>query len=80
MLQGQALKHMLTSSLGFHTSSLGFHIGSLDSHAQAYTLNTTHSGGRVLRFDDLNHSNPSCALMFIRNPHNRQTAKAPSSS
>ena len=49
------------------------------SYAQAYTLNTTHSGGRVLRSGGLNHSKPLCPPVFILNPHNRQTAKAPSS-
>jgi hypothetical protein len=47
------------------------------SYALAYTLNTTHSGGRVLRSGGLNHSKPSCPLVFFLNPHNRQTAKTP---
>jgi hypothetical protein len=42
-----------------------------------YSIQHTHSEGRVLHSGGLNHSNPSCALVFIPNPHNRQTAKAP---
>jgi hypothetical protein len=57
-----------------------------DSHTLKYTrlhtysIQHTHSGGRVLCSGGLNHYNPSCAPMFIPHPHNRQTAKAPSSS
>jgi hypothetical protein len=56
------------------------------SHTQAHTLRFTHSiqhthsGGRVLRSGGMNHYNPSCALVFLINPYNRQTAKAHSSS
>jgi hypothetical protein len=43
------------------------------THAYTHTQHT-HSGGRVLRSGGLNHYNPSCALVFIPNPPNRQTA------
>jgi hypothetical protein len=39
-----------------------------------YSIQLTHSGGRVLRSDGLNHYNPSCPLVFIPNSRDRQTA------
>jgi hypothetical protein len=48
------------------------------THTQAlkltYSIQHTHSGGRVLRSGGLNHSKPLCALAFFPYPHNRQTA------
>jgi hypothetical protein len=43
-------------------------------HTLTHSIQHTHSGGRVLRFGGLNHYNPSCALVFIPNPHNRKNA------
>jgi hypothetical protein len=51
-------------------------------HTSSITLSIllTHSGGGVLRSGGLNHSNPSCPLVFFHLPTDRQTAKALSSS
>jgi hypothetical protein len=42
-----------------------------------YSIQVTHSGGRVLRSGGLNHYNPSCPLVLIPNPPNRQPLRPP---
>jgi hypothetical protein len=42
-----------------------------------YSIQLTHSGGRVLRSGGLDHYNPSCPLVFIPNSTNRQLLRPP---
>ena len=51
--------------------------GQTQSHAHTYSIQLTHSGGRVLRSSGLNHYNPLSPLVFIRNSLNSQTLRPP---
>jgi hypothetical protein len=46
-------------------------------HAQLHSIQLTHSGGRVLRSDGLNHYNPSNPLVFYQISPNRQPLRPP---
>jgi hypothetical protein len=51
--------------------------GRTQSHAHTYSIQLTHSGGRVLRSGGLNHYNPSCPLVFIPNSLDKQPLRPP---
>jgi hypothetical protein len=43
-----------------------------DTRSYSYSIQHTHSGGRVLRSGGLNHSKPSCPRVIIHLPIDRQ--------
>jgi hypothetical protein len=51
--------------------------GRTHTRSNTYSIQLTHSGGRVLRSGGLNHYNPSCPLVFIPNSPNRQPLRPP---